>query len=322
MTRLSGFKPTGSLQFGNYVGAIRPMVDAQRPGDVVMICDLHALTVEHDPARVRALTFEVAAVLLAAGVDPDACVCYVQSHVPEHTELHYLLEATTTYGEARRMIQFKERASAGVRLALLTYPVLMAADILMFGTTEVPVGHDQRQHVELARTVAHRFNGRYGDTFTLPRAVYPAVAARVMDLTDPVTKMGKTNSSPAGVLFVLDPPEVLRRKVRRAVTDDGTGVVHDPARRPGVSNLLEILGACLRADPATLAGGFGGYGDLKVAVADAVVDALAPVQARYREIVADPDLVRDVLRDGAKRARETAAATVARARTAIGLLAA
>jgi tryptophanyl-tRNA synthetase len=323
MTRLSGFKPTGHLQLGNLVGAIRPMVAAQfDTPSVVLVPDLHALTVEHDPARVRELTLEVATLLLAAGVDPERSLLYVQSHVPEHTELHYLLECATSYGEAHRMIQFKEKAASQqqVRLSLLTYPTLMAADILLHDADEVPVGDDQTQHAELTRDIAVRFNARYGETFVVPKAVKPGFAARVMDLSDPGVKMGKTNASGAGVLFLLDPPEVLRRKVMRAVTDGGREVRHDPVGQPGVANLLDILAGCVEDDPAALAGLFRSYGELKEAVADCVVATIGPIQGRYADLRAQPGAVEDILRDGARRARQKAQATVRRVRDRLGLL--
>ncbi len=274
--RLSAFKPTGRLHLGNYLGALRPMVSAQSAVDsaasggsagvadsVVMIADLHALTEEHNPAQLRELTAEVLATLLAAGVDPTATLCYVQSDVPEHAELHYLLECATGYGEAARMIQFKERSASRqhVRLSMLTYPVLMAADILLHDADEVPVGDDQTQHVELARDVANRFNTRYGRTFVVPRAVNPPLAARVMDLADPTGKMGKSSASDLGLIYLLDDPDAIRRKVSRAVTDTGTEVAYDPARRPGVANLLEILAACEDAQPADVAARFDSYAD-------------------------------------------------------------
>ena len=320
--RLSGFKPTGHLQLGNYLGAIRPMIEKQ--GDVesiVIVVDLHGLTVEHDPARLRTLTEEQVGVLLAAGVDPGRTTLYVQSHVPEHLELHYLLECATSYGEAHRMIQFKEKSAtqSQVRLSLLTYPVLMAADILLHDTDEVPVGEDQAQHVELTRAVATRFNSRYGDTFVVPRAVNPDVAARLMDLADPTSKMGKSATNTAGTLFLLDPPDVLRRKVSRAVTDTGTEVTYDPETNPGVSNLLEILAACVGDSPAALSGLFRGYGDLKAAVADSVVATVSPIQQRYADLLADREYLRSVVHHGAAQARERAGATVRRAREAIGL---
>jgi tryptophanyl-tRNA synthetase len=250
-------------------------------------------------------------------VDPAVTPLYVQSHVPEHTELHYLLECATGYGEAHRMIQFKEKSTPQSRLSLLTYPVLMAADILLLDVDEVRVGDDQSQHVELARDVAIRFNRRYGETFVVPRVVNPRVAARVKDLSDPTAKMGKTNASTVGVVELLDPPEVIRRKVRRAVTDAGSDVSAGQAVSPGVANLLEILAACRRVDPSSLS--FGSYGELKAATADAVAETLGPIQERYRSM--DPGYVRDVLAAGAAQVRERGAQTVHRAREAIGLLA-
>ena len=321
--RLTGFTPSGDLHLGNYLGAIAPITAEQSTADtVVFISDLHALTLEHDPARVRRRTLEFATLLLAAGVDPRQCLFMVQSHVPEHTELHYLLEATTAYGEAHRMIQFKEKSTrqATVRVSLLTYPILMAADILLYDTDEVPVGEDQRQHVELARTVAQRFNTRYAPTFTVPTAVNPPVAARIMDLSSPADKMSKSAPSPAGVLRLTDPPEALRRKVMRAVTDTGTDVVYDPEHRPGVANLLDILAACTGGDPHDLATRFDRYGELKAAVADAVVDVLAPIRERYLRLSEDPGPVQKVLRAGAERAREAAGAKVRQAKAAIGLV--
>jgi tryptophanyl-tRNA synthetase len=327
--RLTGLKPTGHLQLGNYLGAIRPMVQAQSaasspPGSdsVVAVVDLHALTVDHRPHEVRALTLEQATTLLAAGVDPQRTTLFVQSQVPEHTELHYLLECATGYGEAQRMIQFKQKAGAQrhVRLSLLTYPVLMTADILMHDTDEVPVGDDQSQHLELARDVATRFNHRYGDTFTVPRAVKPAYAARIMDLADPTVKMEKSATDPAGVLYLLDPPDVLRRKIKRAVTDGDGDVRHDPATKPGVSNLLEILAACTGTTPADAARDLPTYARLKAATTEAVIETLAPLQHRHAALSRDPGQVRQVLAAGAARARERAGRTVARARRAIGLL--
>jgi tryptophanyl-tRNA synthetase len=321
--RISGFTPSGELHLGNYVGAIRPTVSAQATTDtVVFVSDLHALTLDHQPDEVRRRTLEFATLLLAAGADPDVCLYIVQSHVPEHTELHYLLECTTGYGEAQRMIQFKEksRRQEQVRVSLLTYPVLMASDILLYDTDEVPVGEDQSQHVELARDVAARFNSRYGPTFTLPKAVNPPVAARIMDLADPTTKMSKSSSSAAGSLRLLDEPAVLRRKVMRAVTDADGEVAYDPVRKPGVSNLLAILAACTGQEPDSLSGQFGRYGDLKHAVADAVVATLGPVRDRYLELSRDPGHIQSVLRAGAARASRQGREKVRQAKAAIGLL--
>ncbi len=321
--RITGFTPSGDLHLGNYFGAIAPILAGQATTDtVVFISDLHALTLEHDPARVRERTVQFATLLLAAGADPDAAIFLVQSHVPEHAELHYLLESTAGYGEAQRMIQFKEKAGRreNVRVSLLTYPILMAADILLYDADEVPVGEDQRQHVELARTLAQRFNARYSPTFTVPTAVNPPIAARIMDLTSPTEKMSKSAPSAAGALRLLDPPDVLRRKVMRAVTDNEAVVAYDPHRKPGVSNLLAILAACTGDDPYVLAGRFDRYGELKEAVADAVISVLAPIRDRCLRLSEDPHQVQAALRAGAKRAREVAGEKVSRAKAAIGLL--
>jgi tryptophanyl-tRNA synthetase len=321
--RLTGFTPSGELHLGNYVGAIRPIVAEQAMADtVVLVSDLHALTLDHQPDDVRRRTLEFATLLLAAGADPDVCLFMVQSHVPEHSELHYLLESATAYGEAQRMIQFKEKArrQEQVRVSLLTYPILMASDILLYDADEVPVGEDQSQHVELARDVAARFNSRYGPTFTLPKAVNPPVAARIMDLADPASKMSKSASSAAGSLRLLDEPDVLRRKVMRAVTDTDGEVAYDPVRKPGVSNLLAILAACTGQEPEGLSGQFSRYGELKHAAADAVVATLAPVRDRYQELSRDPGHIRSVLRAGAARASEQGREKVRQAKAAIGLL--
>ncbi|MET0422967.1 MAG: tryptophan--tRNA ligase [Actinoplanes sp.] len=317
--RLTGFQPTGNLHLGNLLGAMRPLVEAQQTTDsIAMIADLHALTVEHDPARLRAATLEVATVLVAAGVDPRRTPIIANSQVPEHTELHYLLECVAGFGEAARMIQFKEKSAAGgpVRLSLLTYPVLMAADILLHDVRQVPVGEDQNQHLELARTLALRFNTRYGPTFTVPDGVRPESAARVMDLADPTRKMSKSTPSAAGRIGLLDPPEVIRRTISRAVTDTVGVVRDDPENQPGVTNLLGILRACTGAEP----GEFTSYGALKREVTDAVEALLGPIRARYAELSADPGHIREILAEGRAQVRPTAAATVRRTRAAIGLL--
>jgi tryptophanyl-tRNA synthetase len=321
--RLSGFQPTGHLHLGNLLGAIRPTVAGQAEHDsVILVVDLHAMTVEHDPARLRAFTLETAMMLLAAGADPARSLFYLQSQVPQHTELHYLLECVTSYGEAHRMIQFKEKAATQqqVRLSLLTYPTLMAADILLYDIEEVPVGADQAQHVELARDIAVRFNGRYGPTFTVPKAVNPGFTARLRELSDPGAKMGKTNLDDAGVLYLLDPPEVIRRKVMRAVTDTGREVRYDPEHRPGVANLLDILAGCRDETPTSLAGSFGSYRELKEAVADTVIATLRPIQTRYAELTKDEGTVRAILRRGAEQAREQTQQKVREVRARLGLL--
>ncbi|MCX4995167.1 tryptophan--tRNA ligase [Streptomyces longwoodensis] len=329
MTRVfSGIKPTGHLTLGNYLGAMRQWaaVDQHRSDALFCVVDLHALTVDHDPARVRRLSRQAATLLLAAGLDPELCTLFVQSHVDEHARLSYVLECVATDGEMRRMIQYREKAArerergGSVRLSLLTYPVLMAADILAYGADEVPVGDDQAQHVELTRDLALRFNQRYGGTFVVPRATVPKVAARVMNLQDPTSKMGKSDDSGPGIVYLLDEPEVVRKKVVRAVTDSGRDVVYDREERPGVANLLEILAACTGGEPGALAGAYGSYGQLKKDTAEAVVEVLRPVRARHQELCADPGFVEGVLRAGAEKARAMARPTVDAAYRAIGLL--
>ncbi|WP_116212657.1 tryptophan--tRNA ligase [Streptomyces olivoreticuli] len=329
MTRIfSGIKPTGHLTLGNYLGAVRQWVETDQHKADALFCvvDLHALTVDHDPARVRRLSRQAATLLLAAGLEPARCTMFVQSHVDEHTRLSYLLECTASDGEMRRMIQYKEKsareqASGGsVRLSLLTYPVLMAADILAYSADEVPVGDDQAQHVELTRDLAVRFNHRYGHTFTVPKAVLPAVAARVMDLQDPTTKMGKSHAETGGIVYLLDEADVVRKKIMRAVTDSGSSVVYDRESQPGVANLLEILASCTGGKPADLAERYDSYGALKRDTADAVLELLRPVRERHAELCADPGYVDAVLRAGAERARQVARPTVDAAYAAIGLM--
>ncbi|MFJ7230367.1 tryptophan--tRNA ligase [Streptomyces tendae] len=329
MTRVfSGVKPTGHLTLGNYLGAMRrwAAVDQHRSDALFCVVNLHALTVDHDPARVRRLSRQGASLLLAAGLDPELCTVFVQSHVDEHARLSYVLECVATDGEMRRMIQYKEKAArerergGSVRLSLLTYPVLMAADILAYGTDEVPVGDDQTQHVELARDLAVRFNQRYGHTFVVPRATSPALAARVMNLQEPASKMGKSDDAGPGIVYLLDEPDAVRKKVMRAVTDSGRDVVYDRAERPGLANLLEILAACTGGDPAELADGYDSYGALKKDTAEAVVEVLRPVRERHQELCADPGYVEGVLREGAEKARAMARPTVDAAYRAIGLL--
>ncbi|MEV2230329.1 tryptophan--tRNA ligase [Streptomyces phaeochromogenes] len=324
----SGVKPTGHLTLGNYLGAMRrwSAVDQHEADALFCIVDLHALTVDHDPGRVRRLSRQAATLLLAAGLDPKLCTVFTQSHVDEHARLSYLLECVATDGEMRRMIQYKEKAAVerarggSVRLSLLTYPVLMAADILAYGTDEVPVGDDQAQHVELARDLAVRFNQRYGHTFVVPRATLPKVATRVMNLQEPTSKMGKSDDVGPGIVYLLDEPEVIRKKVMRAVTDSGRDVAYDREARPGVSNLLEILAACGSGNPEALAGVYESYGSLKKDTAEAVVELLRPVQQRHKELCADPAYVEGVLREGAAKAREMARPRVDAAYRAIGLL--
>ncbi len=320
---LSGIKPTGRVHLGNYLGALRHWVTEQHESDsFYTVVDLHALTIEHDPVQLRERTLELARVLVAVGLDPDVATLFIQSHVAEHAELSWLMEATVTYGELHRMIQFKEKSSGqeSVRAALLTYPALMAADILLYDADRVPVGEDQRQHLELARDLAIRFNHHYGATFVVPEAAVPTVGARIMDLQDPTSKMGKSSVSGAGTVYLLDDPAEVVKKVRRAVTDAEADVGFDVENKPGVSNLLSILGAATGRSPQEAAAGYSQYGALKADTADAVVELLRPIQERYRELAADPGATGAILRKGAQKAEQVASATLSRAQMAIGLL--
>ncbi|HLN42417.1 MAG TPA: tryptophan--tRNA ligase [Acidimicrobiales bacterium] len=321
---LSGVQPSGDLHLGNYLGAFRYWVADQHDHDALFcVVDLHAMTLDYDPALLATRTLETAESLLAVGLDPEVCTLFVQSHVPEHPRLTWLLECTATFGELRRMTQFKDKGGEQetVRAALFTYPVLMAADILLYEAERVPVGEDQRQHLELARDVAIRFNHRYGQTFVVPEAAVPKVAARVMDLQEPTRKMSKSVSSPLGTVLVLDPPEEIDRKVRKAVTDTETEVHYDPLSKPGVSNLLELLGAATGGDPAELADRYVNYGQLKADVTEALTELLRPARERFAELHADRGYVESVLAQGAAKARALAGPTLDRAMRGAGLLA-
>lgn len=318
----SGIKPTGPVQLGNLLGALRTWVEDQhRAESIYCVVDLHALTVPQDPAVLRRTTMELAQLLLAVGIDPSVATLFVQSDVPEHTELSWILECTVSFGELRRMTQFKDKSADAefVSGGLFTYPALMAADILLYDTNEVPVGEDQRQHLELTRDLATRFNSRYGDTFVVPEATVARVAARVMDLQDPTRKMSKSDESPQGTILVLEDLDQVARKIRRAVTDTENEVRFDPANKPGVSNLLGVLAACTGVAPQELASRYTQYGPLKADTADAVVEYLRPIQARYAELAADPAGTREVLVRGAERARELAALKMAQVRERLGL---
>ncbi|MDP1805819.1 MAG: tryptophan--tRNA ligase [Acidimicrobiales bacterium] len=321
---LSGIQPTGDIHLGNYLGAVRNWVDDQHTEDSFFcVVDLHAITVPRDPAELRAKTLELTLLLVAAGLDPEVCTLFVQSHVHEHPELSWILECVASMGELRRMVQFKEKAKDGeesARVGLFTYPVLQAADILLYDAERVPVGDDQRQHLELCRDIALRFNHRYGDTFVIPEAALPKVGARIMDLQKPTAKMSKSADSPQGTVLVLDPPEVISRKFKRAVTDAGSEVAFDPEHQPGVANLLAILAAATGRRPEDIAGGYSQYGPLKADTADAVIEMVRPVRERYEALAGDPEEVRSTLRRGAEKAEAVAGATLARARDAIGLL--
>jgi tryptophanyl-tRNA synthetase len=318
----SGIQPTGEVHLGNYLGAVRRWVRAQHEDDAIhCIVDLHALTIPQDPAVLRAKTVEVTQILVAAGLDPEVCTLFAQSQVPEHSELGWIMECTAGFGELRRMVQFKEKsAQAGfVSAGLFTYPALQAADILLYGTEKVPVGDDQRQHLELARDLAIRFNSRYGDTFVVPEHAIPPVAARVMDLQQPERKMSKSQESPQGTVVVLDDPDTITRKFRRAVTDSEAEVRYDPDAKPGVSNLLSILAAATDGDPEALAEEYTQYGPLKDDAAAAVIKLLAPLQSRFAELVADPGETDRILATGAAKARAMAGPTMARVRGRLGL---
>ena len=322
---LSGIQPTGDIHLGNYVGAVRHWADDQHVHDSFFcVVDLHAITQEIEPAVLRAKTIEVAAILLAAGLDPDVCTVFAQSHVHEHTELGWLLECVASVGQLQRMTQFKDKSAKGgegaARVGLFTYPVLMAADILLYDTNFVPVGSDQRQHLELCRDVAQRFNHLYGDTFAVPDAAIPKVGGLVMDLQDPTKKMSKSRSSPQGKVLLLEPPEAITKKIKRAVTDNESEVRYDREAKPGVANLLELLSVATGKAPAALADEYEQYGPLKADTAAAVVELLRPVQTRVQELLADQGHVEDVLAKGAVRAQAVAAETLARARDAMGFL--
>ena len=320
---LSGLQPSGDLHLGNYLGAVRNWVADQDAHDAFYcIVDLHALTLDIDPAELRARTHETALDLLAAGLDPDRCTLFVQGHVAEHARLAWLLECTATMGELGRMTQFKEKSAGkeSVRVGLFTYPVLQAADILLYDAERVPVGDDQRQHLELAREVAIRFNHRYGPTLVVPEGSIPRIGARVMDLQHPERKMSKSVNSPLGTVLMFDEPEEIVRKVKKAVTDTEGEVRYDPEAKPGISNLLELLAAATDRTPSEVVGSHARYGELKTAVAEALIELLRPVRERRAALAADAGAVPALLAKGAEKARVVASATYSRSAKAVGLL--
>lgn len=325
MTRiLSGIQPTGDLHLGNHLGAIRRWVDEQHRVDAFYcIVDLHAMTLPHEPEVLTSDTLEVATLLLAAGLDPERCTLFVQSHLHEHAELAWLLNCVTAYGELQRMVQWKEKSEGRefVPVALFDYPVLQAADILLYQADQVPVGDDQRQHLELTRNVAERFNHRFAEVFTVPEATFPKAGARIMDLQHVDRKMSKSIESPRGTIRLLDDPDAIRKKVMSAVTDSGTEI-RAAEDKPGITNLLDLLSAVTGEEVAALEDRFRGkgYGDFKREIAEAVVEFLRPLQERHAELSADPEAVRVALRAGAERARSVAAETLAQAKDAMGLL--
>jgi tryptophanyl-tRNA synthetase len=327
MTRVfSGIQPTGAKHIGNWLGAIRHYVEDQETygrESIFCVVDLHSMTVPYDAADLRAWSLDTAAILIAAGLDPRRCTLFLQGQVGAHSELSWILSCVTTMGELNRMTQFKSKSEGrdSVSAGLYTYPVLMAADVLVYKADRVPVGEDQRQHVELMRNVAERFNSRFGQTFPLPEPAIAGTAARVRDLQDPEKRMSTTQSSDEGKVLVLDPPEVIVRKFKRAVTDSGSEIAARPDK-PGVTNLLEILSALTGREVAQLESGYAGkgYGALKTDVAEAVVEGLRPIRERYAELIADRGELVRLLDQGAARARELADPVLAEVRERCGLV--
>ncbi|CAB4677248.1 unannotated protein [freshwater metagenome] len=324
---LSCIQPTGEVHLGNYLGALRNWVSGQHKADVFHgIVDLHALTVTEEPGIIGRNTLQLAAVLFAVGLDPDVATVFVQSHVPEHSQLGWIMECTVSFGELSRMTQFKDKSAKReaefVSAGLFTYPALQAADILLYDANEVPVGDDQRQHIEITRDIATRFNHRFGETFVIPKSVTPPSGARVMDLLNPTSKMSKSGDEDTGVIYLLDDPAKIEKKFKRAVTDSETEVVFDRERKPGVSNLLEILAAATGTTPQKAAETYTRYGDLKAASAQAVIAMLEPIQTHYYELLNDQGELMRLLHKGNGRAKEVASKTLSRAQKAIGFLSA
>jgi tryptophanyl-tRNA synthetase len=325
MRIFSGIQPTGRKHLGNYIGAILQYVEGQERGEPAIYCvvDLHATSVAYDPKTLPSYTLDTTAMLIAAGLDPSRCILFRQSDVMEHTELCWLLSASTAYGDLQRMHQFKDkvgREQALVRVSLFLYPVLQAADILLYKTDEVPVGDDQRQHLELSRDIAERFNATYGEVFVLPEHRIPEVGARIMDLQDPTSKMSTTYSSESGLIYVDEDPDAIRKKLKRAQTDSGSEVRRGEGKE-GIGNLIEIMAVARGIEPAEVEREFEGqgYGAFKEAVGEAVVELLAPVRERYQELRGDEAALERTLQEGAERAREIASGTLAEVRAAMGV---
>jgi len=317
----SGIQPSGPLHLGNYLGAVRPWVDAQSSDAFYCVVDMHALTLEISPDALRAQTTDLLATLMASGLDPEICTIFIQSQVPYHAQLNWLLECVATYGEVSRMVAFKEKAQRqeGFRVGLMTYPVLMSADILLYETEEVPVGDDQRQHLELTRDVAEKFNHRFGETFRVPVGTQPKVAARVMDLQEPSRKMSKSISSPLGKLNMFDSPREIEKKIAKAVTDTDGEVRFDWQKKPGVSNLLEIYSSLSGETPEHVASRYTRYGELKSDLAELVIEALAPLKRRHDELLESPGELHRVAARGAEKAAAVAGVVYRRAANAMGL---
>jgi tryptophanyl-tRNA synthetase len=324
MRVLSGIQPTGEKHLGNYVGAIRRWVAEQHEVDAFHpIVDLHAITVPQEPETLRESTLDLAALLIACGLDPAACTLFVQSHVPEHPRLAWVLECMTSYGEVRRMPQFREKSakSESFGVGLMTYPVLQAADILLYHANVVPVGEDQRQHLELARDLAQRFNQRFGKTFVVPEGTYGEVGAKIMDLQEPTSRMSTTFSGDLGLVKVLDPPDVIRRKLRSAVTDSGREVVRSEDK-PGVTNLIEIMAVATGEEPEAIEARYdgAGYGRFKEDVGEAVVALFDPIRLRYGDLRGDPGELHAILARGAEKAHAIAAATLEQVHDRVGFV--
>ncbi|NUT55376.1 MAG: tryptophan--tRNA ligase [Thermoleophilia bacterium] len=314
MRVFSGIQPTGDKHLGNLIGGFRQYAGTQDRGEAFFcIVDLHSITVEYDPDDFRERTLDLAAMLFATGLDPERSTVFAQSQVPAHAEAAWLLGGVTSYGQLGRMTQFKDKSDRHefISAGLFTYPVLMAGDILLYQTDIVPIGDDQRQHLELTRDVAERFNSRFGETFTLPEGVYPEVGARIMDLQEPERKMSTTGGTPQGTVKLLDEPDVIRKKFRSAVTDSGSDVRRAPAK-PGVTNLIDILAALTGEAPDAIEARYdgAGYGQFKTDVGDAVVEAVAPVQQRFRELRADAGELHRLLAVGAEKAAIASAPTL------------
>jgi tryptophanyl-tRNA synthetase len=325
MVIFSGIQPTGRKHLGNHIGAIVQYVEGQDRADPSIYCivDLHAITVEYDPAGLRERVYDTTATLIAAGLDPDRCILFRQGDVHEHTELTWLLSSVTALGELNRMHQFRDKSVAQRQLVsagLLMYPVLQAADVLAYRAHEVPVGEDQREHLELMRDIARRFNERFGETLVVPEHRIPQVGARVRDLQEPERKMSTTGGSEQGTVYVLDDPDTIRRKFKRAVTDSGTDVRRGDGK-PGISNLIEILAVARDVGPEEVERSFEGlrYGDFKTAIGDEVAEWLAPVRERYAELRGDDAALEGILEAGADKARAIAATTLADVREAMGV---
>jgi tryptophanyl-tRNA synthetase len=315
MRIFSGIQPTGAKHFGNYSGGFRQYAATQERGDAFFcIVDLHSITVDFDPDDLRERTLDLAAMLFATGLDPERSTVFAQSHVTAHAEAAWLLSGVTSYGQLGRMTQFKEKGErqAFVSAGLFTYPVLMAGDILLYQTDAVPIGDDQRQHLELARDVAERFNARFGETFKLPEGIYPEIGARIMDLQEPAKKMSTTGGTPQGTILLLDPPDTIRKKVRSAVTDSGTDVRRGDDKA-GITNLIDVMSVATGDGPEAIEAryGNGGYGQFKADVAEAVVALLEPIQRRYNELRSDPAELSRLLAHGADKAREESTPTLA-----------